>query len=39
MQGSLTNDHSWNEDDLMGDGRARPQQAQASVGLPAGGTK
>lgn len=31
---ALTDDHPGDEDDLVGDGGARPQQPQATVGLP-----
>lgn len=31
---TLTNDHSWDENNLMGDGGPRPQQPQTTIGLP-----
>lgn len=35
MSASLTNDHPWDENDLMSDWGAHPQQPQATIGLPA----
>lgn len=35
VHAALTNDHSWDVNDLMSDGGACPQQAQATIRLPA----
>lgn len=39
ISAALTNDHSRDENNLVGDGGARPQKAQASIGLPTGTEK